>query len=65
MGFSKIWVHGESTEVGAATITLELLAKARELADVDAALIPEVWLAHQLGGEPFLVALQRLAEAIP
>ena len=28
MGFSKIWVHGESTEVGAATITLELLAKA-------------------------------------
>ena len=34
MGFSKIWVHGESTEVGAATITLELLAKARELADV-------------------------------
>ena len=34
MGFSKIWVHGESTEVGVATITLELLAKARELADV-------------------------------
>jgi len=34
VGFSKIWVHGESTEVGVATITLELLAKARELADV-------------------------------
>ena len=34
MGFSKIWVHGEATEVGVATITLELLAKARELADV-------------------------------
>ncbi|MEE2769091.1 MAG: electron transfer flavoprotein subunit alpha/FixB family protein [Actinomycetota bacterium] len=34
MGFSKIWVHGEATEAGVATITLELLAKARELADV-------------------------------
>ena len=34
MGFSKILIHGESTEAGAATITLELLSKARELADV-------------------------------
>ena len=31
MGFSKIWVHGEFTEVGVATITLELLAKAKEI----------------------------------
>ena len=33
MGFSKIWVHGEINEGVVATITLELLAKARELAD--------------------------------
>ena len=33
MGFSKIWVHGEAIDGVVASITLELLAKARELAD--------------------------------
>ena len=33
MGFSKIWVHGEASDGVVASITLELLAKARELAD--------------------------------
>ena len=33
MGFSKIWVHGEANDGVVASITLELLAKARELAD--------------------------------
>ena len=33
MGFSKIWVHGEASDGAVASITLELLAKARELAD--------------------------------
>ncbi|MDH3705889.1 MAG: electron transfer flavoprotein subunit alpha/FixB family protein [Acidimicrobiia bacterium] len=33
MGVSKIWVYGESSGDGVKTITLELLAKARELAD--------------------------------
>jgi len=34
MGFSKIWVHGETAEAGVSSITLELLAKARQLAGV-------------------------------
>ncbi len=33
MGVSKIWVYGEAGNGGVKTITLELLAKARELAD--------------------------------
>jgi len=33
MGISKIWVYGEATEAGATTGTLELLTKARSLAD--------------------------------
>ena len=33
MGVSKIWVLAEATGGNVATITLELLAKARELAD--------------------------------
>jgi len=33
MGVSKIWVYGEASGDGVKTITLELLAKARELAD--------------------------------
>ena len=33
MGFSKIWVHGEANDGVVASITLELLAKARELAE--------------------------------
>ena len=33
MSLSKIWVHGEVGEEGVATITLELLAKARDLAE--------------------------------
>ena len=33
MGFSKIWVHGEASDGVVASITLELLAKARELAE--------------------------------
>ncbi|MBT5905903.1 MAG: electron transfer flavoprotein subunit alpha/FixB family protein, partial [Acidimicrobiaceae bacterium] len=33
MGISKIWVFGEATETGATASTLELLTKARTLAD--------------------------------
>ena len=33
MSLNKIWVFGETNAVGVATITLEMLAKARELAD--------------------------------
>ena len=33
MGFESIWVYGESSEGAVSTITLEMLAKARELAD--------------------------------
>ncbi len=33
MGLDKIWVFGEASGDGVATITLEMLAKARELAD--------------------------------
>ncbi len=33
MGISKIWVYGEATEASATTGTLELLTKARSLAD--------------------------------
>jgi electron transfer flavoprotein alpha subunit len=34
MGLSKVWVYGEASEGKVATISLELLAKAREIADV-------------------------------
>ena len=33
MGFSKIWIYGEAKDGVVATTTLELLAKARALAD--------------------------------
>ena len=33
MAVSKIWVFAEATDGKVATITLEILAKARELAD--------------------------------
>ena len=33
MGISKIWVFGEATEAGATASTLEMLTKARDLAD--------------------------------
>ncbi len=33
MALSKVWVHAEATEDGVASITLEMLAKAREIAD--------------------------------
>ena len=33
MGLSKVWVFGEATEGKVATISLEMLAKARELSD--------------------------------
>ena len=33
MALSKVWVHAEALEDGVATITLENLAKAREIAD--------------------------------
>ena len=33
MGLSKVWVFGEATDGKVATITLEMLAKARELSD--------------------------------
>jgi electron transfer flavoprotein alpha subunit len=33
MALSKVWVHAEITENGVAPITLEMLAKAREIAD--------------------------------
>ena len=34
MALSKVWVHAETNENGVAPITLEILAKAREIADV-------------------------------
>ncbi len=55
-------VDGEALQIGEGET--DFVTVMAELADVDAALIPEVWLGHQLGGEPFLVALQRLAGAI-
>jgi len=33
MALSKVWVHAEKTETGVAPISLEMLAKAREIAD--------------------------------
>ena len=33
MALSKVWVHAETTDNGVAPITLEMLAKAREIAD--------------------------------
>ncbi len=42
----------------------DLPAVMRELADVDAPVIPEIWLGHINGGEGFLVGLVRLKQAI-
>ena len=42
----------------------DLPAVMRELAEVDAPLIPEIWLGHLHGGEGFLLALQRLRAAM-
>ncbi len=55
-------VDGEALQIGEGET--DFVAVMAELADVDAALIPEVWLGHQQDGESFLVALQRLVEAI-
>ena len=33
MGLGKVWVYGEADDGTVATITLEMLAKAREIAD--------------------------------
>ncbi len=42
----------------------DLPAVMRELADVDAPVIPEIWMGHLNEGEGFLVGLIRLKEAI-
>ena len=42
----------------------DLPAVMRELADVDAPVIPEIWMGHLNGGEGFLVGLRRMKEAI-
>ncbi len=42
----------------------DLPAVMRELADVEAPIIPEIWMGHLNEGEGFLVALMRLKEAI-
>ena len=41
MGISKIWVFGEATEAGATASTLELLTRARQLADTVEAVIAD------------------------
>src|SRR6478735_7136247 len=53
MALSKVWVHAEALEDGVATITLENLAKAREIADTvecffggDASAVAEVLGKH-------------------
>lgn len=42
----------------------DLPAVMRELADVEAPVIPEIWMGHLNGGEGFLVGLRKLKEAI-
>jgi N-acetylneuraminate synthase len=42
----------------------DLPAVMRELADVAAPVIPEIWMGHLNGGEGFLVGLRRMKEAI-
>ncbi|MCK4322972.1 MAG: N-acetylneuraminate synthase family protein [Armatimonadetes bacterium] len=53
---------GEALQIG--TGETDFSAVMTELADVDAAIIPEIWFGHQRDGEPFLIALQRLSEFI-
>lgn len=42
----------------------DLVAVMRELADVNAPIIPEIWMGHLNEGEGFLIGLQKLKEAI-
>lgn len=53
---------GEALQIGEGET--DFAAVMAELDDTDAAIIPEIWLGHRHEGEGFLVALQRLAEAL-
>ncbi len=53
---------GEALQIG--TGETDFSAVMTELADVDAAIVPEIWFGHQRDGEPFLIALQRLSEFV-
>ncbi len=53
---------GEALQIGEGEV--DFPAVMSELADVEAAIIPEIWLGHRDDGEGFLIALERLAEAL-
>ncbi len=53
---------GEALQVGEGET--DFAAVMAELADVDAAIIPEIWLGHREEGEGFLIALEGLAQAL-
>ncbi len=55
-------IDGEALQIGIGET--DFSAVMAELADVDAVIIPEIWLGHQRDGEPFLIALQRLSEFV-
>ncbi len=55
-------IDGEALQIGEGET--DFPAVMAELADADAAIIPEIWLGHRHGGEGFLVALQRLSEML-
>ena len=69
MGLSKIWIYGEAREGVVATTTLELLAKARSLADtVDVVVQGDASpLAADLGahGASSVLSVGDLGEGLP
>ena len=69
MGIAKIWIYGESTDGSVATTTLELLAKARQLADtVDVVVHGDAFvLAAELGehGAASVLSIGDLGDGLP
>ena len=69
MGIAKIWIYGESTDGSVATTTLELLAKARQLADtVDVVVHGDASvLAAELGehGAASVLSIGDLGDGLP
>jgi len=69
VGIAKIWIYGESTDGSVATTTLELLAKARQLADtVDVVVHGDASvLAAELGdhGAASVLSIGDLGDGLP
>ncbi len=53
---------GEALQIGEGET--DFVGTLVELADVSAAWVPEIWLGHHNEGEGFLIALQRIAQAL-